>query len=63
MQLKIKTQSKYLTKYYLEEYFESNDESGFIFDNEDNDNITLEYVDKEDLERKLSFILMILTDK
>ncbi len=61
MQVKIKT--KGLTKYYLEQYFEGDDESGFIFDNEDNDNITLEYVDQEDLERKLSFILMILTDK
>ena len=56
-----------LTGYYLEDKFhEYLEESGFKFiesTETKKDKIEIHYNDEKDLEKKLSFILMLLTDK
>lgn len=56
-----------LTGYYLEDKFQEYiEESGFKFiesTEKEGEKIEIHYIDKQDLEKKLSFILMLLTDK
>lgn len=55
-----------LTGYYLRDKFQEYlNESGFKFIESENEKEKIEiyYIDKQDLENKLSFILMLLTDK
>ncbi len=56
-----------LTGYYLRDKFQEYlDESGLKFIESietGDDKIEIHYIDKQDLEKKLSFILMLLTDK
>lgn len=56
-----------LTGYYLEQKFQGDDESGLkiieALDENTPEKIELHYSDKTDLENKISYILMMLTDK
>lgn len=61
-------ENKGLTGYYLEDKFQDEfRETGFEFidenDGETPVEIKLHYSDHEDLEKKISYILMILTDR
>lgn len=58
---KLKIENKGLTGYYLQEKFEDEAKSGLVFTKDDE--IELQYEDDKDLEKKLSYILMILTDR
>ena len=62
---KLKIENKYLTGYYLEQYFgDEFEETGLKFtSNGDGEKIELHYDSIEDLEEKVSYILMRLTDK
>ena len=64
---KIKLENKGLTGYYLEQKFEGDEESGLVFipdeNGEEKEEIELHYEDENDLQKKLSYILMMLTDK
>ncbi len=64
----LKIENEGLTGYYLEEKFQDElDESGLVFisdeTGETSDKIELHYKNEKDLESKLSYILMILTDR
>ena len=62
----LKIKNEYLTGYYLEQKFQDDlEESGLRFIQEDGEEekIELHYNDEKDLEDKLSFILMMLTDR
>jgi len=66
---KLNIKNKYLTSYYLDQYFGGEfKETGlkFIPDGDPDvgkEKIELHYDSLEDLEEKISYILMILTDK
>lgn len=63
---KIKLENKNLMGYYLMDTFYKDNKSGLKFiSNEEKgrDDIELHYKDEEDLSKKLSYILLILTDK
>ena len=65
---KLNIENKFLTSYYLEQKFGSeSEETGLKFIEPEDENgkekIELHYKDEKDLEEKLSYILMILTDK
>lgn len=61
----VKIENKGLTGYYLEQKFVDDEKSGLIFvkDGEEKEEIELHYENKTDLEKKLSYILMMLTDR
>lgn len=62
----INIKNERLTGYYLRDKFQEYlDESGFKFIESENEKekIEIHYIDKQDLEKKLSFILTLLTDK
>ena len=64
----INIKNEYLTGYYLMEKFQNESaETGLVFiqdeTRETKERIELHYTDATDLENKLSYILMILTDK
>lgn len=58
-------ENKHLTSYYLDQYFgDEFEKSGLKFvPGDDREKIELHYDSLEDLEQKVSYILMILTDK
>jgi hypothetical protein len=59
----LKIENKYLTGYYLEQYFgDEFEETGLKFTS-NGKKIELHYDSIEDLEEKVSYILMRLTDK
>jgi hypothetical protein len=65
----INIKNEFLTGYYLEQRFQDElDKTGFEFIDADDDRdkkqeILLHYKDGKDLEEKISYILMVLTDK
>lgn len=64
----ININNEYLTGYYLQDKFQDElEKTGFEFitdeAGEEAEEIKLHYKDHEDLEKKISYILMVLTDK